>query len=194
MMEEIWKDIEGYEGLYQVSNFGRVRSLDRTIKIGHKLFGNMKLKGRLFKQQLDEHGYYRVGFKVNNKQKNFQTARLVAAAFIPNPLNKPQVNHIDGKPKNNHVDNLEWCTQSENNIHAYKHKLRVIGEHHIEVARKRFTGANNPSAKVSAEMVKEIRQLRNAGWRLKRISKKVNVSISYISALSRKPHWTEKQA
>jgi len=100
-MEEIWKDIEGYKGLYQVSNLGRIKSLHG-------------LSERIMKQTLQK-GYLRITLLKNKKQKRFLSHRLVAQAFIPNPENKPQVNHIDEDKENNRVDNLEWVTAKENN-------------------------------------------------------------------------------
>lgn len=97
-MEEIWKDIEGYEGLYQVSNMGRVRGLRR----------NIILKNRIAR------GYERVILSIGDKPKCFTVHRLVAMAFIPNPDNLPQVNHKDENKTNNYVDNLEWCTREYN--------------------------------------------------------------------------------
>ena len=93
-MEEIWKDIEGYEDLYQVSNMGRVKSLTRNI---------------ILKNQIVRNGYEGVVLSVNNIRKGYYIHRLVATAFIPNPDNLPQVNHRDENPSNNRVDNLEWC-------------------------------------------------------------------------------------
>lgn len=109
---EIWKDIEGYEGLYQVSNLGRVRSLDRYTK--GKNNSKIFKKGKLLKISQNQHGYNIV--QLWNKQKCFQTGvhRLVAQAFIPNPNNLPQVNHKDENKINNCVDNLEWCSAEYN--------------------------------------------------------------------------------
>lgn len=98
-MEEIWKDIEGYEGLYQVSNMGRVRSLRKNIIL----------------RQSITNGYEKAALYKNKKgYKYFLIHRLVANAFIPNPDNLPQVNHKDENKLNNCVDNLEWCTQEYN--------------------------------------------------------------------------------
>ena len=105
---EIWKDIEGYEGLYQISNLGRVRSLARATTSGKVL------------KQMKKHGYMNVCFSKNNVDKYFRVHRLVALAFIPNPENKPTVNHIDGNKANNNVSNLEWATHSENETHSYR--------------------------------------------------------------------------
>lgn len=97
-MEEIWKDIEGYEGLYQISNIGRVWS------VGKEIYKKAGLIGSYLSVSLNKDGHL----------KNFLIHRLVAKAFIPNPLNLPQVNHIDEDKLNNRADNLEWCTAKYN--------------------------------------------------------------------------------
>ena len=114
---EIWKDIKGYEGLYQVSNLGKVKSLKKHQKI-LKLSDN----GR---------GYMFVGLSKNNKRKNKNVHRLVAETFISNYDNLLQVNHKDGNKNNNSVDNLEWVTQKQNLQHARENKL-LIREKPIE--------------------------------------------------------------
>ena len=101
-MEEIWKDIEGYEGLYQISNKGRVKSL----KWG---------KERILKPGITSSGYLKVLLCKNGMIKHIKIHRLVANAFITNPENKPQVNHKDENKFNNSVNNLEWSTAKENN-------------------------------------------------------------------------------
>ena len=105
MESEIWKDVAGYEGLYQVSSFGRVKSL------GHDAWH----KGRILKQHLDGKGaYFLIALHKNKTKENMLVHRLVTQHFIPNPNNLPQVNHKDENKKNNHVDNLEWCTAEYN--------------------------------------------------------------------------------
>lgn len=117
-MQEIWKDIEGYEGSYQVSNLGRVRSLTRKVKT----FNGFRLtKGKLLKPLKTNRNYFRVDLKRNQKDKYVSVHRLVAEAFLPNPNNLPEVNHKDSNPSNNNVKNLEWCTQSHNIKYAYKY-------------------------------------------------------------------------
>ena len=101
MKKELWKDIKDYEGHYQVSNWGRIKS----IKFG---------KERILKPVTDRHGYLLVSLWKNNKQKTYKVHRLVAEAFIPNPYNLPQVNHKDENPLNNNVNNLEWCNSKYN--------------------------------------------------------------------------------
>lgn len=119
-MQEIWKDIEGYEGFYQVSNFGTIKSLSRYIKFGNKTRYSNE---RILKFHKDKDGYKKVILQKSGKAQNYLIHRLVAQAFIPNPDNKPQINHKDGDKQNNKVDNLEWCTPSENMIHAFKTEL-----------------------------------------------------------------------
>lgn len=112
--EEIWKDIEGYEGLYQVSNKGRVKSLERDIirKNGRKYH----VKERILKDAPEGHGYFQVClYDAKGRNKRLRVHRLVAETFIPNPEDKTQVNHKDEDKTNNHVDNLEWMTCKENN-------------------------------------------------------------------------------
>lgn len=111
-MEEIWKDVVGYEGLYKVSNLGRVKSL----KGYHRKDCILKLRNNLY-------GYLTVGLSKHNKSKRIKVHRLVAETFIPNPQNYEQVNHIDGNKLNNNVLNLEWCNRSYNMKHAYDNNL-----------------------------------------------------------------------
>lgn len=111
---EKWRDIEGYEGVYQVSNQGRVKSLPRN--------GTIKSE-RILRPAANHAGYYNVLFSFNHLRKHFSVHRLVAKAFIPNPENKPQINHIDGNKTNNTDSNLEWVTSKENMQHACKSGL-----------------------------------------------------------------------
>jgi len=117
---EIWKDIPGYEGLYQVSNYGRVKSLERLVKNGKDRF--YLKKETILKQSMTTTGYKMVNFSVNKKVKYFKVHRLVMAAFFGE--SQLIVNHMDGNPINNHISNLEYCTQAENLEHALNTGLR----------------------------------------------------------------------
>lgn len=129
---EIWREVVGYEGLYQVSNFGRVKSFCRG-------------KGKIIKSNVGIGGYLRVVLCKDFDKKNRFVHVLVAKAFIPNPEGKKQINHRDGNKKNNHVSNLEWMTPKENIRHALDTGLRKSGCEHFR-------------AKFTAEQVREIRR------------------------------------
>lgn len=115
-MEEMWKDIPGYEGFYQASSLGQVRSIDRerVDKLGRKF----RVKGKIRKLATSEDGYLEVDLNCNGVVKYVRVHRLVALTFIANPENKPEVNHKDGNKKNNNIHNLEWATTAENIRHA----------------------------------------------------------------------------
>ena len=108
MKNEIWKDIAGYEGWYQVSNMGRVRSLDRITS------KNRLIKGEIRKLSVTQHGYLNVSLNKNGVSKTYSVHKLVATAFLENPENKPCIDHIDTCKTNNKVENLRWVTHREN--------------------------------------------------------------------------------
>ncbi|WP_339165415.1 NUMOD4 domain-containing protein [Siminovitchia sp. FSL W7-1587] len=111
-VSEVWKPVKGYEGEYEVSDLGNVRSIKFGKVITLKTF--------------DSKGYKKVSLYLNGKMKHHHVHRLVAEAFIDNPLNKEYVNHKDGVKGNNVLGNLEWVTPSENSIHAYKNGLAKV--------------------------------------------------------------------
>lgn len=115
-MEEVWKDIDGYEGLYQVSNLGRVKRLARSN--GKRYLNEMLLKPQ------NKKGYYQVNLYKNKKMKSYQIHRIVAKKFIDNPYNKKEVNHKNGIKTDNRVKNLEWVTPKENMEHAWRTGLK----------------------------------------------------------------------
>lgn len=120
-MLEIWKNIKGYEGVYQVSNLGNVRRINNYIEQNKGATRYKRLiEYKILKFNYDKQKYLLVHLCVNGVRKCKKVHRLVAEAFIENTNNKPYVNHKDGNKQNNNVDNLEWVTPSENNIHAYK--------------------------------------------------------------------------
>lgn len=169
-MEEIWKDIDGYNGLYQVSNKGNVRSWKKGR------YGRSE-KPRLLSLTKTKTGYYKVKLTSPNIFKPL-VHRLVAKAFIPNPINKSQVNHIDCNKINNCVDNLEWTTQQENMDHAKQHDLHTKGE-------------DNNTAKLKKNDVLDIRNAYKLGcFSQSEIADAYNVSQTSISAIITKRNWS----
>lgn len=139
-----WKPVKGYEGLYEVSNDGRIKALKKRVDRGKC---HREWEEHFLKQAADMNGYLRTSLAMNGKNTTIKVHRLVAETFIPNPENKPEVNHIDGNKQNNDVSNLEWCTRSENLKHACKHKL------------KRLDGEHNPAHVLTKEDVDYIRNV-----------------------------------
>lgn len=125
-MEEIWKDIKGYEGYYQISSFGRIRGKDRLVFhhfYSNEIKSNLKIyKGKIMSSSLVR-GYNGITLHKNNISSTKRVCRLVAMVFIPNPENKPCVNHIDGNKLNDSFENLEWVTYVENMKHAFENDL-----------------------------------------------------------------------
>ncbi|WP_337098662.1 NUMOD4 domain-containing protein [Paenibacillus sp. YIM B09110] len=120
-MNEIWREVVGYQGYYEVSNLGDVRSLDRIVykEQNGKVVGT-PVKGRMLKTGICNRGYSRLRLSKDGKSTTYRVHRLVAAAFIDNPDNKSEVNHIDGNKLNNAIWNLEYCTKMENVQHAWE--------------------------------------------------------------------------
>jgi hypothetical protein len=170
---EEWKDIKGYEGLYSVSTKGIVFS-----HISNKNLKNVK----------HVRNYLGVNLYKNKKHKSRSIHRLVAEAFIPNPENKPEVNHIDGDPSNNNVENLEWVTPSENVIHSYRTGL-AYG----------MCGENHGRAKLKLEDVEEIRSLKRNGYSIRKIMKMFNISKAHAENIVayrvwKKGNWKPEKA
>ena len=135
-MEEVWKDIVGYEGLYQVNNLGKIKSLKRVDNNNHIV------KEKILKGCYDKDGYLKV-ILYNGKNKTYRVHRLVAQTFIPNPDNKPQVNHISGNKKDNSIQNLEWVTSKENVNHAWKTGLSKMTDERINKMKESHKGSKN---------------------------------------------------
>lgn len=127
--QEVWRWVDGYEGLYMVSQFGRVMSVPKH-----------NVRGRVLAVKKSTGGYLQVCLSKDNKKKYVAVHRIVASAFIANPQNKPQVNHKDGCRTNNHASNLEWVTASENNTHSYRVLNRSRERNYFPArARRRFS-------------------------------------------------------
>ncbi len=165
-----WKDVQGYEGVYQVNKLGEIRSLDRHTKIGWR-------KGRVLKGVKGNNGYLRLTLCKNHIKKNFTVHRLVALTFIPNPDKLEQVNHINGIKSDNRVENLEWCTASENTYHAYKTGL---------TSKK---GSKNNNAKLTEEKAENIRELLKEGMSQGKIADIMGVCSSTISLIKTGKIW-----
>lgn len=169
-MSENWKPVKDYEGIYEVSDTGLVRSLDRVDSL-------KRFKRGVLKSPYDNgRGYLCVNLKAKGKQAQKTVHRLVAQAFIPNPDNLPEVNHIDGNKKNNHVSNLEWCTVSENKKHAFKKGLN-----------KQRKGLDNPQHTLSKEAVIFIRDNAkpyDKNYSYAELARKFNVSEPTIKRVA----------
>jgi hypothetical protein len=165
-MYEIWKDIPGYEGLYQINNTGIIKSLMRlSIHNRHKT--PMVLKEKILKVHLINVGYY-IARLCDNNDKKFLVHILVAKTFIPNPENKPQVNHKNGIKTDNRVENLEWCTRSENLKHSFK------------IGLKSNKGEKNPNCKLTNY---QIEMIRNNNNKQEIIARQFGITQSHISSI-----------
>lgn len=126
-MEEIWMSIRGYEGIYEISNYGNVKSLAKTWFVGRKRTSYISKPDSIIYQKTDKDGYKFVLLRNNRNVRYFKVHRLVAIHFIENINNKREVNHIDGNKANNFILNLEWCTGLENTRHAKLNNLIKSG-------------------------------------------------------------------
>ena len=165
MTDEIWKPISGYEGIYEVSNLGRVRSCDRIVTYSNG--AKHKYKGKVLKSRNNTHGYPYVTLCNNRGHKTAVIHRLVAAAFIPNPDNKPTVNHINEIKTDNRVENLEWMTVKENINH---------GTHNERLAKTQ----GKPIQQITrdGEIVAEF-------WSMHEADRKLGITFKNISACVR---------
>lgn len=128
MEQEIWLPVNGFEGLYEISNYGQVKSCDKRRGTNYSCF----IPAKIMASSDNGSGYRNVGFSKNSKQYTKYVHILVAQHFIPNPENKPEVNHKDGDKNNNRSDNLNWSTRKENEEHAWSTGLKkMIGKGHF---------------------------------------------------------------
>lgn len=133
--QEIWKEIEGFKGVYYISNYGQVKSVDRMGKNNHFI------PGRIMKQKTDKNGYKIVNLRTESGHIDKKVHRLVAQAFISNPFNYPVVNHKNEKPGDNYYRNLEWCTVRYNNNYGTRNKR--ISEKQKSIPRDYMKGDKN---------------------------------------------------
>lgn len=171
--------VKGFEGLYEVDDRGIITALQRTVNKGkcHRSWEEHPLKCGI-----DGSGYFRTNLAKNGVNKTVKVHRIVAEAFIPNPLNLPQVNHKDGNKQNNSVKNLEWCSASENQKHAFRMGLKSVD------------GELNPSHKLTKDQVEYIRIHyipRHCEFGTTALGKRFGVHRKTISRIINNQHWKE---
>ena len=162
-MKEIWREIAEFN-MYQVSNIGRVKRIS---------------KEHCLKPEKDKDGYLKVRLHYRERNKKFFVHRLMAITFIPNPENKPQVNHINGIKNDNRLENLEWVTPSEQIQHAYDTGLQSA------------KGEKNGQSKLTQEEVYEIYVMENAGYTHQAIADKYCVSRPHITGILNGTYWND---
>lgn len=172
-MDELWKPIAGYEALYEVSNYGRVKSLARTCLKGTVI---KKVRERILRPTLMSVGYLKVALSRDGIVCQCYVHRLVAEAFLPNPLGLPEVNHKDSCRSNSYFENLEWTTSAGNSQHA--------------VANDRMArGAGLPQSKLTPDKVRMIRAELAAGATQQATAKRYGITQSTLSALALGRTW-----
>jgi DNA-binding CsgD family transcriptional regulator len=167
---EVWVDVSGFEGLYAVSNKLRVKSIER------KSINGYLIKGKILRAGTHKNGYAKFSFCKNGKIYFFSRHKLIATAFIPNPLNLPCINHIDNNPKNDSIDNLEWCTFQHNTRHA------------IRQGRLSWVGKKNGGAKLKEIEVLDIFKTKVSS---KEIAAKYNISWQTVNDIRAGRRWCE---
>ena len=174
---EIWKPVVGWEELYEVSNTGKVKTKDRVVKCNT---GEGIKKAKEMKSKTDRYGYSGITLRIGKRILQTGVHRLVAKAFIPNPEDKEQVNHIDGNKLNNHVTNLEWVNNKENSAHAVRTGL-TNGKWEL--------GENNPAVKLDTATVLKIRSMYAEGISQIAISKQLDICSRNTHCIVRRKSW-----
>lgn len=186
-MRELWSDVKGYEGLYRVSNRGRVKSLPRVIIRGKGI--RQPIKGTFLSTDPDKKSLYVVvNLRSGKRSRYFYVHRLVAQAFIPNSMNLPEVNHKDLNKKNNRVDNLEWVTSKGNHEHAKSNGVM----RNPPVLR----GEDCPHAKLNWEKARKIRKLYAVDpieWNQYKLAERFHVTQANIWSVLKNKTWVEYQ-
>lgn len=176
MSKEVWLPIKGFGDRYSVSNLGRVKSSDMVMNNPHGT--KTKKKGRILVPNKDAKGYGIVALCFNGYRKTYKVHRLVAIHFIPNTYNKEQVNHLNGIKLDNRAENLEWCTNRENIIHAYSNGL-------VNLQR----GESHHNSKLKREDVLLIIKRIDSGEIMRTIAEDFNVSIASIGYIKKGTNW-----
>lgn len=177
-MLEIWKPIPILNNLYEASNFGRIKRLARDVYKSNGVVSHFQEK-ILTNVVNKNNGYCEVCISLNGYKRNYRVHRLVCYAFLPNPKNKPLVNHIDSNKQNNKLENLEWSTSSENNQHAFD-----FGNGNSK------TGEDCLFSKITEETVKKVYTLSKKGDILQKdIAKMFGITRSHVSAIKLKKAW-----
>jgi hypothetical protein len=173
-MCEIWKDIKGYEGLYQVSNQGRIKSFPRKVNFGRSW---RMTKEKFLSPALDSNNYPFVTLSVTQKHFHLSIHRAVAEAFLDNPKELREVNHINGCKIDNYVENLEWISSSDNKYHALDNDLKAHGQ-------------DCSFSKLTNEDVFKIKSLRNTMSQLA-IAKQFNISQAQVCRIQTGKEWKQ---
>lgn len=177
---EIWKPVKGYEGLYEVSNLGNVRSLDRHLMLGNHY---CLLKGKPIKPYLTPKGYLMADLCKNSQRTHYLVHRLVANAFIPNPNNLPCIDHINTIKTDNRVENLRWCTNKENSNNPLTREHINIKSHSKE-AKEKILATKRKNQSIGCEVPVYYIDEDGSKIRFKSMSeaeRQTNVPHSYIS-------------
>lgn len=175
---ELWKPIKGYEGLYEVSNLGRVKSLDRKNSRDVKGLEDYISKGKILAPRPQRQGYQLVALYRNGEREDKPIHRIVADVFLPNPNNKKTINHKNGVKDDNRVKNIEWASQKENNRHAWDNGL---------ISARR--GEKNPAAKLSESDVVKIKMAFECGISSGELAKIYSVHKSTIKSIRAGRNW-----
>jgi hypothetical protein len=176
---EVWKPVVGLEHSHEVSNFGNIRTIPREITRANRWGGvsRIRLRQRNVKLRHTHDGYLIGNLALDHaKTLTIKAHRVVAQAFLPNPGNLPEVNHIDGDKTNNSVENLEWCTSKQNRAHAVATGLHACGE-------------RSPLAKLKEVEVKEIRYLRKLGFSGVDVGRLYGISHKLVSLIHKRRKW-----
>lgn len=184
-MQEIWKDIPDYEGLYQASDLGQVRSLNREVPMFHGLIKRKttrKLRGKIIRQYKNKNGYMSVSLSANGKHKTHRVHRLVMLSFVGVPPNEKNINHKDGNKANNCLSNLEYVTRSENQIHAYT----ILG---VKAKGPKIYGEKNHASVLTRNQVVEIHRMSKSGKSHRSIARYFDITHQAVGYILRGRNW-----